>query len=520
MHVRLEPVVDEQTAASSAVVPLQLTGIAKSFGSTHAVRSFDFDLRKGEVHAIMGENGSGKSTIVKILTGVHTPDAGTILRCGADIRFATPRASLDAGIVAVFQEVLVVPPRSVLENVWLGADGMFSQALSTSDKRAIAERELGDLLPNAPSLSKAAEDISLSDRQACCIVRALVRKPEILILDEATSALDIATRDRLFATLRRIVQGGTAVIFISHRMDEIREIADRVTVMRSGRSVATLSHDEATPAKLVKLMTGEEHATGDAANSPARASGEVVLRVRDLALRPGARSIDLDIRSGEVLGLAGLEGHGQDAFLQALAGLGLASGSVAGEVHGDWVSLSSPREADEAGVVLVPRERRNDALFPTLSVLENFAVMTLSSDARFGVWRPRRSAKRFAEYIQLMGIKFGRLSDPITTLSGGNQQKVVIARALAAKPRVLLLNDPTRGVDIGAKMDIYRLLIDLAARDIAIVMLSTEIDEHIELMDRVVVFREAELAAEFDRAALTRDGLLSSFFGGRARAVG
>ena len=499
---------------------LRVVGLAKSFGPTRAVASFDFELRPGEVHAIMGENGSGKSTVVKILTGVHAPDAGVVEVGGAaHSSFASPRKALAAGIVAVFQEVLVVPPRSVLENIWLGSDDLFASTLSQAEKQRRAQATLERLLATPPPLATAAEELSLSDRQACCLARALVREPKILILDEATSALDVETRDRLFAIVKQLAEAGNSVVFISHRMDEIRQIADRVTVMRSGVSVATLDGDTAAPEQLVQLMTGSEHATGEAAEAVHRPTGDVVLRAEGLVLAPGARPIDFEIRKGEIVGVAGLEGHGQDRFLQALVGAKVPAGKVFRVTPKGEHQLTSSRRAAGHGVSLVPRERRNDALFPSLSVLENFGVMTLGSDARFGLINTRRTAARFKEYIAQIGIKYGRLRDPITTLSGGNQQKVVIARALATQPAVLLLNDPTRGVDIGSKMDIYRLLTDLSVGGVAIVMLSTEVDEHVELMDRVVVFREAEIAAEHTGRTLTRDELVSSFFGGREHAA-
>ncbi|WP_027006122.1 sugar ABC transporter ATP-binding protein [Conexibacter woesei] len=460
-------------------VALRADNLAKSFGATKALRSCSFELRAGEVHCIVGENGSGKSTLVKILSGIHRPDSGQLDLPDSDAaKLTSPAQAARAGIATVFQEVLVVEPRSVLENVWMGVDGVLRTAVAIDEKRARAGAILERLLGTAPDLDRPVEHLTLSERQACCLARALVREPRVLILDEATSALDIETRNRLFALLRERTAAGTSVIFISHRMDEIADIGDRCTVMRSGDTVATLQRHEATASELVRLMTGADHLAAEAAERTHVAPGPVVLEVEGFTLR-----------AGELVGLAGLEGHGQDAFLRALA-------ASAG-----------------ARAAYVPRERRAESLFESKSIRENFGIVTLGRDARRGLLSPARTRARLSEYVDRLRIKLGDPEDAITTLSGGNQQKVVMARWLATEPEVLLLNDPTRGVDINAKRDLYDLLLDLAAGGMAIVMLSTEVDEHVELMDRVVVFREGKVAAELPRAALTRQALVAAFFG-------
>src|SRR4051812_9961059 len=468
-----------ETAAPQAPVALRTSALAKAFGPTQALRDCSFELRAGEVHCIVGENGSGKSTLVKILSGVHAPDAGEIELGGtATGAPALPRQAARAGLATVFQEVLVVEPRSVLDNVWMGTDGVFATRVPAAERRRRAQEMLDALLGQAPPLDLPVEHLSLSERQACCLARALVRDPKVLILDEATSALDVQTRDRLFALVRERTAQGTAVIFISHRMDEISDIGDRCTVMRSGETVGTLERHSATADELVRLMTGAEHLTGEVAERPQREPGTVVLEV------PG-----LQLRAGEMVGLAGLEGHGQDAFLQSLA------------------------HAGGPDAAYVPRERRAESLFESKSVAENFGIATLGRDTARGLVSPRRTRQRLSEYVDRLKIKLGDSDDPITTLSGGNQQKVVMARWLATDPKVLLLNDPTRGVDIGAKRDLYDLLADLAGQGVAIVMLSTEVDEHIELMDRVLVFREGAINKELARAELSRQSIVGAFFG-------
>jgi ABC-type sugar transport system ATPase subunit len=516
-RVDFEPV-DGVATGSSPVVRTE--GLAKAFGATQALRSCTFELMPGEVHAIIGENGSGKSTLVKILTGVHRPDGGAVQilpdgRAGAP---ASPAEALAAGVVAVFQEVLVVGSRSVLDNIWIGTEGLWRGRLQEAERRRRATELLEELLGTAPPLDRHVEELPLSDRQACSIVRALVREPRLLILDEATSALDVATRDRLFAIVHRLAAQGAAVLFISHRMDEVEELGDRITVMRSGETVATVERGAASMQELVRLMTGADHLVVESTDrSVRRELGENVLHARGVRLRPGTTPIDFELRAGELVGLAGLEGHGQDAFLHVLRGATRVEGEVllAGPPP---TEIGSVRDAAAGGIAYVPRERRAEALFDSLSIRSNFTLPTLLDDATAGFIRPGAGERRFRPWIDRLGIKLGGTTDDIGTLSGGNQQKVVLARWLAAKPKVLLLNDPTRGVDIGAKRDIYALLAELAGEGIAVVMLSTEVDEHVELMDRVLVFREHELFAELPRADVTREALVSAFFGRHAEA--
>ncbi|HEY3902715.1 MAG TPA: ATP-binding cassette domain-containing protein [Streptosporangiaceae bacterium] len=461
--------------ATARHVVLRAEGLAKSFGPTTALRRATFELRAGEVHALIGENGSGKSTLVKILAGVHRPDAGQLNLGQARLQARSPSAAIRSGIATVFQEVQCVPAQSVLDNLWLGQDGLLRRApIAPAERRDKAAQVLEDLLGTSLDLAVLAGSLSLSQRQALAIGRALLRDPQILILDEATSALDVATRDRLFTKLGQLTAAGKAVLFISHRMDEVTEIADRITVLRSGESVATLERADATPTRLVELMTGGDHLVQpDAARRPE--PGPIVI---------GA----LALRKGEIVGLAGLEGQGQDEFLRALA------------------------QHQNVRTAYVARDRRDESIFPPLSVRENFTAATLTRDRKAGLIGGSQAAARFAPYRDRLKIRLGRDKDPITTLSGGNQQKVVIARALAADPQVLLLNDPTRGIDIGAKRDIYALLRELAATGLAIVMLSTEVDEHLELMDRVIIFRDGEPAAELPGTELTRSAIVSEFF--------
>ena len=509
-------VVDVPGAPSAPEVLVRVEHVAKAFGPTQALRDCSFELRAGEVHALAGENGSGKSTLVKILSGVHAPDSGRVQIGGADAQLRNPKGAQELGVVTVFQEVLVAGARSVLENVWLGADDLWRTKIPAREKRRLAKAALEELLDRPIDLSMAMEDLSLSDRQACCIARALLRKPRILILDEATSALDVVTRDRLFALIARLAADGVGIIFITHRMDEMEEIGDRITVMRSGETVASLTRGGWTPRELVRLMTGAEElvTVGQPDTRPAASRrGAPVLSVRGLRLRPDGRPIDLEVRAGELIGLAGLEGHGQNEFLEALWGEDVVAGEVIRHLPNRDVVVRSPVHAADCDIAYVPRERGLDSLFSWMTIRENFALPTLGLDSRLGWLSPRSSRRRLASYVDRLKIVLGSPEDPITTLSGGNQQRVIIARWLAFGPRILLLNDPTRGIDINAKRDLYALFGALASEQLAVVMLSTELDEHVELMDRVLVFREHELFRELDRAELSRNALVAAFFG-------
>jgi ABC-type sugar transport system ATPase subunit len=499
---------------NSADNVLVASRIAKSFGPTVALRDASLGLRRGEVHAILGENGSGKSTLVKILSGVHRPDGGRLQVIGAGtVPFSGPRAALAAGVATVFQEVLVVGAQSVVDNVWLGTDRLLRGGLDRTTRRRRAAELLGALLGGEIDLDAPVESLSLSDQQACCIARALVREPRVLLLDEATSALDLATRDRMFDLVRQRTRSGCATVFISHRMDEIERFSDRVTVMRTGCTVGTFARGETTARELVRLMTGVDHLGAAPSATPACEAGDVVLRARGLRLTPTAAPIDLAVRAGEVVGVAGLEGHGQTAFLHALWGDGRYEGDVLRVRAGQETPLRSTRSAAACGVAYVPRDRRADSIFAQLSVRENFGLATLPRDRRAGLISHRRTGRRLAAYVDRLAVRTGAISNPISTLSGGNQQKVVVARWLACDPQVLLLDDPTRGIDLGAKRDLHRELRRLTEEGVAVVMLSSELEEHLDLMDRALVFREHTVFAQLTREQLNREALVAAFFG-------
>jgi len=369
------------------------------------------------------------------------------------------------------------------------------------------------LLGNA-QLDVPAAELSLSQRQAVSIARSLVRRPRVLILDEATAALDVQTRDRLFNEIRRLTAQGSAVLFISHRMDEVAEISDRVTVLRSGQTISTVAKETMTISGLIQDMTGSK-ASPEESFKPPREPGKVVLQARDIQLAEQATKINVDIRAGEILGLCGLEGHGQDLFIRRLSGFAGGPGRVS-RLEAEQNNSATPvgrRNAAGLGVAYLPRERRGESLFEQMSIQENFVLPTMRQDKIGPFLSRKRMAARFREYIQSLSIKLGSPDDSITTLSGGNQQKVLLARWLATEPSVLLLNDPTRGVDISTKLEIYRTLQDLALQGTAIVVLSSEVDEIVQLTDRALVFRDKTVFAELAGKDLHQQSIVTAYFG-------
>ena len=506
------------TPSKSADQVVALSKVSKSFGETHALRACSFSARAGEVHAIIGENGSGKSTLAKLLAGVLHPDKGSVRVNGAEP--TNPRAARAMGIAVVFQEILVAEGGTVLDNLFIGDDGLFRARLTPRQKRARAGALLDRLVGAPLDLDMLIEDLPLNMRQWIVIARALLGKPCLVVFDEATAALDHSSVERFFDVVRELKASGASVLIVTHRIHELTAICDRATVLSDGVDVGTLAGTEITEARLLQLMHGEapsqarDRLVGDHKAPAARVGAEEALVVSRLLLSEQAGPVDLVVRAGEIVGLAGLEGHGQVEFIQTVSGI---RRPVAGEItvkrDGSGYAVDSVTSADRARLAYIPGDRKAEGVFINLSVFENFGIACYRRTARAGFIDRRRVGRMFQEQVQALSIRLGRRAAPINSLSGGNQQKVVLGRALATEPLVLALNDPTRGVDIGAKRDLYVLLHTLAEKGKAVLFLSNEIEEFAGLCNRVVVFRSQSVFDTLTGEEITADAVLAAMFG-------
>ncbi len=489
-----------------------MEGVSKRYGGVRALEKADLTVHGGRVHAILGENGAGKSTLIKIMAGVVAPDEGRMLFRGSEVVFPDPAAANAAGIVCIFQELSLIPDLSVADNIVISNPPTSLGMIDRRAQRRIAEQALAraggeDIHPMAP-----VKDLPLSRRQIVEIAKALARKPSILILDEATSALTAADVTKVFEVLRRLRAEGLALLYISHRMHEIAEIADECTVFRNGRNVATYSAGTKTDNEVVELMIGREyrHVFPDKP-PPVPEEKKPVIEVRNLSWTDRLRNVSLSARPGEVVGLGGLDGQGQRELLLALFGvLKGVSGQVL--VDGERVSIGGPRAAKSRriGMALIPEDRKTEGLMLPMSVRDNLSFAALDRLSHFSLID--RAAERNAvdEMIKLLDIRTAGTAIPVGSLSGGNQQKVVIAKWLMVTPRIILLNDPTRGIDVGTKQEIYQLLRKLADSGAAILFYSTDYDELIGCCDRVLVLYDGAIRRTLVGSEITERALIGS----------
>jgi simple sugar transport system ATP-binding protein len=481
------------TRTSSPV--LRLSGISRRFTGVQALKGVDLALRAGEVHALMGQNGAGKSTLIKVLTGVHAPDAGDMVLDDRPIRPASPRQAQALGIATVYQEVNLCPNLTVAENIHAGR---YPRRAWRIDWRRM-ERESQALLGRLHlqvDVTRLLSSYPVAVQQLVAIARALGMRSRVLILDEPTSSLDADEVQHLFAALRRLREEGLAILFVTHFLDEVYAIADRITVLRNGERVGEFTPRELPQKALVAAMIGRE-LSGDGVRRDAApaAAAATLLEARGMARRGSLLPVDLAVRAGEVLGLAGLLGSGRTELARLLFGLDKAD---AGElrVDGRPVRLDHPAHAVRLRLAMCPEDRKAEGIVADLSVRENIA---LALQARLGVWRhlsARRQQEIADRYIRALGIQSVDAGMPIAQLSGGNQQKALLARWLATQPRLLILDEPTRGIDVGAKREIMEELLALTRDGVAVLFISSELDEVAQISDRIVVMRERRKAGE------------------------
>ncbi|PWW04485.1 monosaccharide ABC transporter ATP-binding protein (CUT2 family) [Hoeflea marina] len=491
---------------------LRMEGISKRYGGVHALEDAHLDVHAGRVHAILGENGAGKSTLIKVMSGVVAPDQGRMYLDGREVSFANPAAANRAGIVCIFQELSLIPDLSVADNIIASNPPTRFGLIDRRAQRRLAEEALvkaggEDIHPRA-----RVGDLPLSRQQIVEIAKALARKPRLLILDEATSALTAADVTRVMAVLKRLRSDGMALLYISHRMHEIAELADECTVFRNGRNVESYEQGAKTDNEVVEMMIGREyrHAFPPKPPRPAEETPPA-LAVRNLSWTDKLSDISLEVRPGEVVGLGGLDGQGQRDLLLALFGvLRGVTGEIA--IDGRPMAIDSPRQAKSAdvGMALIPEDRKTEGLMLPMSVLHNLSFAALGRHARFGIIDRQAEATSVDEMIRLLAIRSNGTSIPVSALSGGNQQKVVIAKWLMLSPRIILLNDPTRGIDVGTKQEIYQLLRKLSGEGAAIILYSTDYDELIGCCDRVLVMYDGTIKTELAGDEITEHALISS----------
>jgi ribose transport system ATP-binding protein len=496
----------------TAVAPLfRLQGISKRYGGVLALDDARLECRRGRIHAVLGENGAGKSTLIKIMSGVVHPDSGTMEIDGRPVSFRSPAEASKQGIACIYQELSLLPDLTVADNISIINPPKKFGLIDRAEQRRIAEKALAragaaDIHPLA-----RVKDLPLSRRQMVEIAKALARDPNILILDEATSALTASDVATVFKVLKQLRSEGLAIVYISHRMHEIAELANDCTVYRNGRYVATFEAGTKSDAAIVEMMIGREYQSVFPPKPVHSPSGGAVLSVRNLSWAGRLHDISFDLRPGEIVGLGGLDGQGQRELLLALFGVLLGvSGSIA--VEGKPAQLTSPRTAKSARarMALIPEDRKTEGLMLPMSVRDNLSFAALDGLTKFGVIDQLRERRLVEEMIRLLQIKASDIDAPANALSGGNQQKVVIAKWLMNGPRIILLNDPTRGIDVGTKQELYQLMRRLADQGAAILFYSTDYDELVGLCDRVAVMYDGRFAKILEAGNITERILVAT----------
>jgi ribose transport system ATP-binding protein len=481
-------------------------GITKRYGGITALDDVSLEVLPAEIHALVGENGAGKSTLVKVVTGAETADAGDVLIAGEEVGTLTPEKARHHGVGAVYQEPSLVPTLTVLENMFLGRE---VRRVPGVLERAAMKREAREALDRVGAhirLGSEVSALSVAERQLVEIARALVFKARVLIFDEPSAILSGPELDRVFAVIEELRAGGLGILYISHRLAEIFRLADRATVLKDGRVVASRDVEGLTTDELIRLMVGRDIGARPARKPPQE---RIVLEARELELRPDVDPVSFALRAGEVLGIAGLVGSGRSRLASALGGIRPAkSGSVVR--NGRSLRLKSPRDAVRAGIVVIPEDRKREGLILAHSVRENVGLASLRELSKAGVVRTADERRLAQEATHRFGVRPPRTDIPARTLSGGNQQKVVLSKWLVRKPapEVAVLDEPTRGVDVGAKFEIYRLIDELVDGGAGVILISSELPEVIAMSDRILVMSEGRIAGSLEPHEFSEERIL------------
>ena len=476
---------------------LEVSNVSKAFPGVVALDDVSLRVKRGTVHALIGENGAGKSTLMKIIAGIYTPDTGELRLHGNSVHLSSPRQALQNGIAMIHQELNLMPFMSVAENIWIGREpvnalGLISHRELHRKTRALLERLRIDVDPQAE-----VRTLSIARRQMIEIAKALSHESQLLIMDEPTSALTERDAEHLFAIIRELQAQGKSILYITHKMEELFEIADELSVLRDGRYIGSASPGALTRDEIIRMMVGRE-LSQIFPSEPAR-PGAVVLSARDLTLEPQFRNVSFDLHAGEILGIAGLVGSGRSQLAEALFGLTAASSGQLW-IEGCEVKLDSPQAAMSRGMAFVTEDRKETGCFLRLSVLENLEIAVLKGAfVRCGFVRKRAATQACAAMSRLLGVKTPDLHERIENLSGGNQQKVLLGRWLLTRPKILILDEPTRGVDVGAKAEIHQLIARLVADGAAVLMISSEMPEILGMSHRIMVMHEGRVTGILER---------------------
>ena len=485
---------------------LSMRNIAKAFGKFYALKGVDLTVWPGEINALMGENGAGKSTLMKILAGAYTATSGEILIDGRPHAIKGPKDALAAGITLIYQEMQLAPNLTVAENIFLGSElargGLVQRKEMINQAQAVIDR-LGAQF----KASDRVMTLTIAEQQQVEIARALHRNSRVLVMDEPTAALSSRETQRLFELILRLRDEGMAIIYISHRMAEVYELSDRVSVLRDGQYVGSLTRDNLNASELVRMMVGRP--LSDLFNKERDIPpGQPRLRVEDLTDGGKVKASSLVVRAGEIVGLAGLVGAGRSELAQLIFGVRRATGGVI-EIDGEPVVIHSPRAAIELGIGFLTENRKEQGLFLEMAAQENITMATLERDARWGMLNRKKAQTLSDDAISLLNIRVPHAQVRAGGLSGGNQQKLLISRWVAIGPRILLLDEPTRGVDVGAKSEIYRIMTQMARQGVAILMISSELPEVVGMSDRVYVMREGSIAGELQAGDISQESIMT-----------
>lgn len=498
---------------SSKTPIIELRGISKGFPGVQALSGVDFDIYPGELHALCGENGAGKSTLIKVMTGAHAPDEGEILVNGEAVSFSNPQQALAKGIACIYQELSIVPQLDVAKNIFLG--NMFTKGKTGFLDKKRLYKDAAEILHDHVKLDvdphEIAGRLSVAQQQMVEIGRALTRQAKVIIMDEPTSSLSDKEVETLFDLIRMLKADGIAIIYISHKLDEVMQLSDRITILRDGQKIKTVNTADTTKEQLITAMLGRE--LSNMYNKQPAKIGDTVLEVNGLTREGVFEDISFSVKSGEIVGFFGLVGAGRTEIMRAIFGIDRYDG---GEVilGGEKLRGKSPSKAIRSGIGFATEDRKSEGLALRLSILMNMTIVKLSQLSRLGVISRKKQRSIADEYVESISIKTPSVSQLVGNLSGGNQQKVVVAKWLMMEPKVLILDEPTRGIDVGSKSEIYSLIVQLAQQGVAVIIVSSEIEEILGVCDKVNVIHEGRLVTTLDAATSSTQDVLTSAFGG------